>query len=265
MADAEDGRDRKLELLKRIIMDFSNTDWAMKGRLERGEIFLLSGRHEDAEKDFSHLRGEFVEARFRNKALSLSAINALSSGDYESAEALFSLMESIDEDEGLRARSGLADTYYLSGRYEEALALYEEIESAIADDSKRAKVMLNRAICLKKLGDLDKAARLFDEIVRSYPGSLAAESAAKENAGNAREFTSPEAEGLFYLQAGVYKTAAGARGYAEALASLELAPLIIGGDVYRVVFGPYMDDIEAQIAEKNIKEEYRVDTFVLQY
>jgi TolA-binding protein len=179
MADAEDGRDRKLELLKRIIMDFSNTDWAMKGRLERGEIFLLSGRHEDAEKDFFHLRGEFVEARFRNKALSLSAINALFSGDYEAAEALFSLMESIYEDEGLRARSGLADTYYLSGRYEEALALYEKIENSADGDGQKAKVMLNRAICLKKLGEVEPAAKLFDEIVHSYPGSLAAESAAR--------------------------------------------------------------------------------------
>jgi cell division protein FtsN len=97
------------------------------------------------------------------------------------------------------------------------------------------------------------------------PGSLAAESAAKENAGKAREFESPEAEGLFYLQAGVYKTAAGARDYAEELASLGLSPLIIGGDVYRVVLGPYSDDIEAQITEKNIKGEYRVETFVLQY
>jgi len=265
MLDAEEEGGKKLELLRRVINDFSNTDWAMKGRLERGEIFLLSGRHEDAEKDFSHLRGEFVDERFRNKAVYLSAINALSSGDYEAAEGLFFLLESIDGEEGLMARSGLADTYFLSGRCDKALAIYEKIEGSIADDSKKAKVMLNRAICLKKEGDAKQAAGLFDEIIRSYPGSLAAQSAAGENAEKTKEYKSPEAEGLFYLQAGVFKTANGARDYAEEIASLGLTPLIIGGDVYKVVLGPYSDDIEAQIAEKNIKGEYRLDTFVLQY
>ncbi|MBE9536594.1 MAG: tetratricopeptide repeat protein [Proteobacteria bacterium] len=265
MADAEDGRGKKLELLGRIIDDFSNTDWAMKGRLERGEIFFLNGKHENAEKDFSHFRGEFVEARFRKKAVYLSAINAISSGDYEAAEGLFSLMESIDEDDGLKAQSGLADTYFLSGHCDKALIIYEKIGSSISDDSKKAKLMLKRAICLKKVGDTEEAGRLFEKIVSSYPGSLAAQSAASENAGKTREFKSPEPEGLFYLQTGVYKTSAGARDYAAGLASMGLAPLVIGGDVYKVVLGPYGDDIEAQIAGETINGEHGVESFVLRY
>ena len=74
----------------------------------------------------------------------------------------------------------------------------------------------------------------------------------KEIAGKANEFESPEAEGLFYLQSGVYKTPAGARSYTEELALLGLEPLVISGDVYKVVLGPYADDIEAQIAGETI-------------
>lgn len=265
MASAEDDREKKLELLMRIINDFSTTDWAMKGLLERGEISLLSGRYEDAERDFSLLRGEFVEAKFRNKAISLSAVNALSSGHYKKAEGLFVLLESLDEDKRYNAKLGLADTHYLSGRFDEALTIYKKIDLSSAEDSEIARVMLNRAICIKKLGDAEEAGRLFEKIISLYPGSLAARSAASENIEKIKEFKSPEAEGLFYLQAGVYKTDAGARDYARELASQGLDVLVIEGDVYRVVVGPYYDDIEAQIALKNIMEEHQLETFVLQY
>ena len=68
-----------------------------------------------------------------------------------------------------------------------------------------------------------------------------------------------------HFDAGVYKTDAGARDYARELTSQGLDVLVIEGDVYRVVLGPYYDDIEAQISRKNIMEEHQLETFVLQY
>jgi outer membrane protein assembly factor BamD (BamD/ComL family) len=264
MVHVENGYEKKIELLERIKSDFRGSRWAARAHLESGEIFLLKGEGFDAIREFSAIAKRYGNASFYDKALYLLAIACLEEGDYIRARINFKKAENIAVDDSVKKKAiiGIADSHYLAGDYDTSVRLYKKLLKKNDIDDYRAKIMLNLALSHIASDKKEEGLKLLGEILDEYPDSLEAVAASEKMSADVSEDF--EAEMKYYLQVGVYSTPGGAEAFKGKLLAMDLDASILPGDVYKVVLGPFDDDIEAKIFGENLKKEEGIESFVIE-
>jgi tetratricopeptide (TPR) repeat protein len=265
MADAEETFEKKSALLGRVVSDYGSTEWAARAHMEMGEIALLHGDYASAAKEFSLAAGRYEGSQISVRARYLSSLALLYAGDHERARAGFEAVAAVaGERERIDAEIGIADSFFLAGEHRKAVGLFRGLLDMDLHDKRRAHVMLNLPYSLKLLGKDDEGQGVLERITKEHPASLEAHVAAGLN-NYKYGIIGPEQRGRSYLQVGVYSEIDGASEYKESMESLGLDAMIIPGDVYKVVLGPFGDDVEAQIYGENLKKEHAIDAFVIRY
>ena len=79
----------------------------------------------------------------------------------------------------------VGQTYYVEGKYEEAIKKFDELikgceTGEIKDCNKLPAAMLKKGFSLEKLGEIDKAIKLYQEIIQKFPDTEEAELARKK-------------------------------------------------------------------------------------
>jgi len=76
----------------------------------------------------------------------------------------------------------LGEVHYAQRRYGDALRQFESLIALHAKSGKRADAMLKAGMCLRRLGDDERAKRYFEQVRQQYPSSEAARMASREGA-----------------------------------------------------------------------------------
>ncbi len=115
------------------------------------------------------------------------ALEAYYKGKTEQARALFEDFAQKYKDHELydNALFWIGQTYYSEGRYEEAIKAWDRLiqgceSGEIADCNKYPMAMLKKAYAYIKLGNIDKAKKIFEEITAKFPDSEEAELAQRK-------------------------------------------------------------------------------------
>ncbi len=163
-----------------------------------------------------------------------------------------------------RAHLDLGEIYILKGEYEPAV---EELAALVDRYGNtpfigRARYLL--AISLAAAGERERGMALMERVAREHPGAAPAGEIARRLDFMKAARPLPPKGGSFYLQLGAYATLEGAEVYKRDLRAAGLDARIVPGEVYRVVLGPFEDDIEAKILSESLKEEKGIDSFVIE-
>ena len=264
MAHAESNFQIKKKYLENIKNEFGNTPWAAQTYLELGKIYLLKGDTSAAAREFAVINAKFKNSPLLGEALYFSALSNLANGAFHNSRLLFKETLSINEKFRVKSQIGIADTYFLSGDYRKSLSHYEDLLLLEMSDEHKAKVMHNQALSYTALGDNLNAISLFQNIMEQYPASLEVLGASEQLLSlKGSEEEEIENEGT-YLQVGVYSTLASATAYEDGLKNMGLKSCILEGEVFKVLLGPFSDDIEAQIYAGKLKTEKGIDSFVFE-
>jgi tol-pal system protein YbgF len=102
------------------------------------------------------------------------------------AEAKGALTALLDDRPGGALAEGasywLGEVHYAERRYGEALRQFESLLALHPKGSKRADAMLKAGLCLRRLGDDERAKRYFHQVRQEHPTSEAARMASREGA-----------------------------------------------------------------------------------
>jgi tol-pal system protein YbgF len=113
-----------------------------------------------------------------------AALRALQDRRYDEAQSgLASLLTAHPEHplaEG--ATYWMGEVHYAQRRYGEALRQFESLLALHAKSSKRADAMVKAGMCLRRLGDDERAKRYFEQVRQQFPSSEAARMASREGA-----------------------------------------------------------------------------------
>lgn len=209
--------------------------------------------------------------------LPLGAVSAGDAGDlYIMAEAEDDLakkeeiLKRIQGDYGgtiwaARSHLDLGEIYLLKGDSASAVREFSAIRQSYKDAPFMGRALYLLALSRIASDEKDEGIALLEKVVRDYPGSADAEAALRSL--HLQGGDSPAMSGGvgYYLQVGVYSARNGAETYKKELNNAGLAAGIIAGEVYKVVLGPFGDDIEAQIYSENLRSEKGIDSFVIEH
>lgn len=113
-----------------------------------------------------------------------AALRALQERRYE--EARTGLVTLLDAHPSHPLAEGatywLGEIHYAERRYGDALRQFESLLALHAKSGKRPDAMLKAGLCLRRLGDDERAKRYFDQVRQQYPSSEAARMASREGA-----------------------------------------------------------------------------------
>ena len=266
MAHSEEDFDKKTALFARISNEYGGTPQAAEAHMSLGEIYLLRGDYSLAIREFSALSRQYGDAPFYARALFLLATSSLAEGDLLRARINFEKILKVASDRDLKekARIGVADTYRLGGDHKIALRSYERLLDSKVALENRPRVLLGLAGSHIDSKEMEKGRAFLERLVRESPHSLEAFTASKMLHRMEDDLSNSEPEEGCFLQVGVYSSLEAAEIYKEKLKNLGLEAIILPGDVYKVVIGPFSDDIEAQIYSENLKQEQGIESFVIE-
>lgn len=264
MASAASNFQVKKNYFKQIKERFYNTPWAAQAYLELGKIYLLKSDSSAAVKEFASINIKHRESSIFGESLYLMALSKLANGAFHKSRLLFK--EALSTNTKLKVKSliGIADTFYLSGDYRKSLSHYQQILLLELNDEYMTKAMLNLALSHTALSQNKKAFHLFRRIVEKYPSSLEAFEASEQLLFLNKSEEDENVSGGTYLQVAVYSTLASATLYESGLKNMGFKTYILEGEVYKVLLGPFSDDIEAQIYAGKLREEKGIDSFVFE-
>ena len=112
------------------------------------------------------------------------ALRAVQERHYDEAKsALSALLDAHPEHPVAEGASyWLGEVHYAERRYGEALRQFESLLALYPKGTKRADAMLKAGLCLRRLGDDERAKRYFQQVRQEHPTSEAARMASREGA-----------------------------------------------------------------------------------
>lgn len=113
-----------------------------------------------------------------------AALRALQDRRYDEAQSGLSSLLTAHPEHALAegATYWLGEVHYAQRRYGEALRHFESLLALHAKSGKRADAMVKAGMCLRRLGDDERAKRYFEQVRQQFPSSEAARMASREGA-----------------------------------------------------------------------------------
>jgi tol-pal system protein YbgF len=113
-----------------------------------------------------------------------AALRALQDRRYDEAQSGLSSLLAAHPEHPLAegATYWLGEVHYAQRRYGEALRHFESLLALHAKSGKRADAMVKAGMCLRRLGDDERAKRYFEQVRQQFPSSEAARMASREGA-----------------------------------------------------------------------------------
>lgn len=110
------------------------------------------------------------------------AITLFGGGRLDDARAAFQRIFDRDPSGDLadNALYWIAETHYAQGRYEESIVIFRRVMDEYSQHNKAPDSMLKAGLAYAKLGDLDMARRMLQELTTRYPYSTSAANARQE-------------------------------------------------------------------------------------
>ena len=166
--------DAAQQLLADITAAQPPADEAPSALLLAGQIELFLGRLEEAARAFGRLHRRYPKSAQADSAYLEAASHLYDHLQFSQAGDAFqaAVARIRDPQLKLRARIGLADAHLHSGRNRSALEHYQALLSDLpAEDAQRGRVGLGLAIARGREGEFTAAVNLFQQIIRSAPGT----------------------------------------------------------------------------------------------
>ncbi|MBD3426478.1 MAG: tetratricopeptide repeat protein [Candidatus Omnitrophica bacterium] len=160
-------------LLEEVIASPAGGKYTAFAYINLGDIYSEKGAHEKAARYYEKAAGETKEAEIAAKS-SFRAGNAYyKAGLFDKAKSQYSkvtskpgVSDSFDE-----AATGLVSTLYKSGDYTAAVQAAEDALPKLKQDESKAQILFLKGNALFFADEYDRAETVYDETIRSYPGS----------------------------------------------------------------------------------------------
>jgi tetratricopeptide (TPR) repeat protein len=224
--------------------------------LERAEGAYVAGDFKNALRFYDEFLNQYASHEKMIDALYWRARTLLIMDQFQEARQTFHQVVEKTENLSLKeeAQLGYADSLYYVGELEAALFEYEAILNT-QGSAHIAYLLFQIGSIWKSRGDFEKTDTFFKKLIQDYPDSYEAHQVLKAN--------SLHAEGLYYIQVGVFHVHANIERLIPKIESLQYPYRVeeiktAAGKAYKVKVGGFREGAEARKAVGEIEKMAQV-------